>query len=242
MSERIPLYLLAQVEEVAQLRSKSEAQSTQIQLLREDVKTNTRDRWYSNHRARWHNDPATTLQIDWSQLAGVTAKAAAELVNEHTAELSGTPSIDSLPDAFRLAQAVCDKLHTGMGVAAYVAYTGLLQDEQLNVAASAGCSVRIVGKPLPPVKCPLTYLAKSGGEMVHIPDVKAENQVRSPNAMPPPIALTLSLCLSMQARCWSAHCRLLYYYWAEQTIKVPAVRAPKTPLAGADGPMGTLIT
>jgi hypothetical protein len=177
------------VEEVAELRSKSEAQATQISLLRDDVKANTRDRWYSNHRTRWHNDPATTLQIDWSQLAGTTAKAATELVNEHTAELSGSARIDSLPDAFRLAQAVVDKLHSGMGLAAYVAYTGLLQSEHLTVAVSAGSSLHIVGKPLPPAKCPLTYLAKSGREVVHIPDVKSDKQVQRGLTLPVPIQI-----------------------------------------------------
>eukprot|EP00951_Prasinocladus_malaysianus_P024853 scaffold215930_cov50-Prasinocladus_malaysianus.AAC.2 len=111
----------AQVEEITELQARADAATTQVQLLKDEVKANTRHRWYSNHRARWHNDPATTLQIDWGQMAGITAKACAAIVNGHHGKGA---DVDSIEDAVHIAQAVCDKVLSGMGLAAYVAYAG----------------------------------------------------------------------------------------------------------------------
>mmetsp|Transcript_3942 Transcript_3942/g.11158 ORF Transcript_3942/g.11158 Transcript_3942/m.11158 type:complete len:832 (+) Transcript_3942:182-2677(+) len=164
------------VEEVDSLQAKSEASATQVALLRDELHTSTRQRWYSNHRSRWHNDPATTLQVEWSQVAGIVAKACTEMISEHMNDPSN--EIERLDNAVHLAQRVCEKLNTGMGLSAYFAHTGLLQSEKLTYEAgiSDGPS-KIVGRVLDASKCQLTYLAFTGGETIHVADVKADNRV-----------------------------------------------------------------
>ena len=110
------------MEEAEELRAKADAAATQVALLRDELKASTRERWYANHRQRWHNDPATTLHVEWGQLAGVSAKYCTELVNEYTGSKSYL--INRMADANDVAQKVCEKLLSSLGLAANVAVTG----------------------------------------------------------------------------------------------------------------------
>ena len=112
----------AQVETVESLQAKSDASATQVSLLRDELHTNTRQRWYSSHRSRWHSDPATTLHVEWSQIAGIVAKACTEMISEHVNDPSF--QIERIDNAIQVAQKVCEKLNTGLGVSAYFAHTG----------------------------------------------------------------------------------------------------------------------
>lgn len=166
--------IVSLVGEVHELSGKAEAASTQVALLRDELKASTRERWYSNHRSRWHNDPATTLHVDWSQLAGLVAKSCTDAANEC---IAGS-RISGMADAARMCQQVCGRIHHGLSVAAYVSCTGILQTAQLTYEAEASSGPsRLLGRVLPASKCKITYLAMSSGETVHVADVKSDDRI-----------------------------------------------------------------
>jgi len=116
------LGLLLQVQETEGLKAKAEAATTQVELLRDELKLSTRQRWYSNHRTRWYSDPATTLHVEWSQLAGVTARQCTDLVDARAK--SAEISLERMRDAVDIAQDACGILNRGLGLSVYVALTG----------------------------------------------------------------------------------------------------------------------
>lgn len=125
-----------QTEDAEDLRSKAAANATQVALLRDELHNYTRQRWYSNHRSRWHKDPATTLHVDWSQLAGIVARSCTDMISEHMEATSS--KIERMVDAMHFIQTICEKLRSSMGLSAYVAHTG--ESETDSVLWKAKCS------------------------------------------------------------------------------------------------------